>query len=155
MEQMPTDYLEEIRKVYQSRQGHQGWEQVRTLIPRLCGMWNIPWNTVLKGAENYRTYVDRQGKNGSDYVKVAANFFSDRDMLFAEYADKDMRTEQQIKQDTLWSDLDQRATVLGITLNRAQGYDYAMQGVLQAEKRAQNAMWEAKGMNLPKFKLVS
>jgi hypothetical protein len=151
---IPEDYLDQLKKIYPSRQGHQGWEQVRVLVPRLCFTWSIPWETVLQGTKNYKATCDAAGKTGGEYVMSAAKFYNDRDRLVCEYAEMDMRTPQDIQAEAKWTELDARAAALGVSLNRDQGYDYALQGLVDAERKALNKRWEAAGMNAPKFAVV-
>ncbi len=146
---IPTDYLELLKKEYPQRMGHQNWEKVRTLAPRLCSMWGIPWETLLKGARNYKAMLTQQGKVGSEFVMPAGKFFDDRDQLFAEYADMDMRTPVQIAVDARWTRLAEAAEKAGFVLpDRANGIEYAEAKMRDFQSEA------SRGLGAPKFAVV-
>jgi len=150
----PDDYLDQLKRAYPARLGHQNWERLRTLIPRLHFTWGEAWERLLLAATNYRTLMERTGKTGSEYVIAAAKFYDDRDRIYAEYADMDMRTPEQIAADRQWTTLEARAAAVGHQVDRSRPPPHEAERVNAAERAAMERTWADRGLNLPKFKVV-
>jgi hypothetical protein len=97
---------------------------------------------------------ERMGKVGSEYVMPAAKFYDDRDRLYAEYADMDMRSPQEIAADRQWSELEGRGKVVGVTVNRSRPLPLETERVNVAERAAMERTWAERGLDAPKFKVV-
>ena len=147
---LPSDWFQQIQAEYPKRLGHNGWESVRVLVPRLVFTWKEPWERVLKGVQNYRRMCDTEGKTGSGYVMAAKAFFDDRERLVLEYADMDMRTPAEIAEEAKWNALKDRAATLGVAIH-SHNFRAAEQIVNDAERDAQQRAWRERGLDAPKF----
>lgn len=145
---IPEDHVDQIRRAYPARLGHQNWERLRTLIPRLHFTWGVSWETLLKAATNYRIMNERMGKVGSEFVMPAGKFYDDRDRLFAEYADMDMRTPAELAADRASEALQARAARIGFRASLPGEPSFRYEEALKEAERALQPRAE------PKFQVI-
>jgi hypothetical protein len=109
---LPTDYVEQLRREYPQRLGDNGWIAVRTLIPRALSA-GATWERILCGTRAYRAHCDSTGKTGTELVKQARTFFGPQ-QYWEEWADmQPAKTAHQQLQEKRWEALKQRAGACG------------------------------------------
>lgn len=144
---LPDDWMAQIKSVYPNRRGEQGWAKLRTIIPRRIAEGH-DFETMLKGAANYRRHCEQKGDIGGEFVKRAETFFGPG-LYFEEWAEMDLRTPHQIAQDAKWADLEGRARAMGFnTVDRSRGYEVALRAVEQVERENERKMLERTGLKL-------
>lgn len=75
MNQMPTDWLEQIKREYPKRSGPMRWPRV--FLPVRRALLETSWDSIMEGVRRYAKYCKDSGKEGSDYVTGPENFFKD------------------------------------------------------------------------------
>lgn len=108
---IPADWLDQLKAAYPKRAGGQGWAKVAKLVPKLIEDGHS-WETILQGVRNYRTLCSREQKLHTPYVLQARTFFGP-DLWFEEYAELDVRTPAQKREDAEREALTMRAQALG------------------------------------------
>lgn len=132
---LPPDWLSRLRELYPRRDGGQGWPKLQRLIPAAMSK-GADWERILEGTRRYRTWCARKGLIGTEYVMQAATFYG-RDCHWDEWADYDLRSEAQIREDAAWSDLESRWLALGgESINRSYGLDHVRKAVEAKERQA-------------------
>ncbi len=129
---LPPDYLKQLKEAYPKRDGNNVW----SAVPRLIATYapDADWNEMLLGTQNYYRHCGRKAMIGSEYVMQAKTFYG-RDLHWQEWATLDLRTPQQIAEDTRWRQLEDRARALGFTtVDRVRGYSVALSAVEAAER---------------------
>lgn len=146
------DLLETLKANYPKRDGAQGWGSVPRLVEKALSGGADESRMVL-GTHNYGKHCFRKGMVGTEFVMQAKTFYG-RDQHWEEWADMDMRSPSEVKEDARWDDLKKRADAVGVSVSRGTGLDRVEQMVIAAERDAMNAQWERNGLNLPKFTVV-
>lgn len=134
VEMLPENWLEQLKNTYPKRSGDQGWADVRKQVARRIEEGHT-FETILRGAQNYAIHCGRKQYVGSEYVKQCATFVGPG-LWFEEWAGMDLRTPQQIADETRWQHLEDRARALGFqTVDRVRGYSVALAAVEAAERQ--------------------
>jgi hypothetical protein len=144
---LPVDWLEQLRAEAPARLGHHGWEKLRVLVPRLVFTWHIPWETILKGVRNYRLMNERMGKIGSEFVMPMAKLLDDRERLFMEYAEMDMRSPVEVAADRAKQALVLRAAKVGFRAQLPGEPDFRYEDAIKEAERGTQ-------VGTPKFAVV-
>lgn len=106
---LPQDYLELLKSEYPRRNGEQGWIAVRTLIPRAISA-GATWEEILAGTRAYKSYCDRMGKTGSEWIRQAKNFYGPDQYWTEDYGEPEKpKTAAQISEARRWDGLRDRA----------------------------------------------
>jgi hypothetical protein len=110
--QLPTDYVEQLKREYPCRDGDNGWIAVRTLIPRALSA-GTTWERILAGTKAYKAHCDKKGLTGTELVKQARTFYGPG-QYFEEWADmQPIQTPQQRAQEARWAGLQARREAIG------------------------------------------
>lgn len=105
----PDDWFEQLKSVYPSRSGGQGWGEVPRLIHKIL-MSGGTWPQLLAGATSYRSYCDREGMTGTGYVRMAQTFFGPGCWWQESYeAEEKPKLPAQIALERRWESLKNRA----------------------------------------------
>lgn len=129
---IPDNWLDILKAEMPKRQGHHGWQKVRTLVPKLIADGH-DWETILQGVRNYRVMVSRAGNIGTSYCMMAQTLLGPGQYVI-EYAGMDLRTPQQKAEEAKWQALEARAAAMGFTtLDRSKGL-YVAERAIEAEE---------------------
>ncbi len=110
--QLPTDWLEQLKREYPKRDGDNGWIAVRTLVPRALSA-GATWDRIMAGTKAYRVHCESTDKSGTAYVKQARTFYGP-EQYFDEWADMlPVKTQKQIAEEARWVMLKDRAAACG------------------------------------------
>lgn len=82
MNNLPDDWLPQIKAIYPKRQGGQGWGALERLLKSHLSQ-GITWEEIMAGTRSYAAWVQYSGKAGSELVKQARTFYG-RDAWFLE-----------------------------------------------------------------------
>jgi hypothetical protein len=69
----PPAWLDELKRVYPSRAGDQGWRRARKSISARIAEGHLP-EEIIEGAKRYAAFIDATDKRGTEYVKQACTF---------------------------------------------------------------------------------
>ncbi len=144
---LPDDFLEQLRSVYPKRDGAQGWNKVRALVPRAIDAGHT-WETILAGATNYGRHCMRTGKAGTEYVQQARTFFG-REDWFTEWAEMDPRMPSEIAAEKRMAALVSRGTSAGFRKPGATETPEQYESSLKDFERSKST-----GLGAPKFQVV-
>ena len=75
MNQMPTDWLDELKREYPKRSGPMRWPRVFLAVRR--ALLESSWESIMEGVKRYAMYAKASGKEGSDFIATPENFFKD------------------------------------------------------------------------------
>ena len=78
---LPTDWLEQIKKVYPRRRNGQGWGEVKRLVPALIKNGEA-WTNILSAAQQYGDYCRATNEQ---YVRMAQTFFGPGEWWLEDY----------------------------------------------------------------------
>ena len=74
MSELPEDFLDQIKAIYPSRSGGQGWPNTRKAIMRHVKN-GTSFEDIIAGTKKYAAWCDATGKTGTELVKMAQTFF--------------------------------------------------------------------------------
>jgi len=75
MNDMPTDWLDQLKTEYPKRSGPMRWPRV--FLPVRRALMDVTWSEIIEGIKRYKAYCQASGKEGSDYVIGPESFFKD------------------------------------------------------------------------------
>jgi hypothetical protein len=110
---LPTDWLDQLKRAYPRRCGAQGWGALPRLIHRLlCG--NATFEQLKAAADSYRGHCEREGLSGTNFVMQARTFFG-RDNWWQESYEPEAKPKlpHQIALERRWQALKERADQTG------------------------------------------
>lgn len=108
---LPSDWFERIKAAYPKREGGHGWPIARAKI--LASIANgASYERILAGTVAYAAHCRKKGQTGTEFVQQARTFYGPG-QWWDEYADMDIRTVQQVAEDTEWSRLKAKAAKEG------------------------------------------
>lgn len=113
-ESLPSDYWDQIKAIYPSRWGDQGWIHVRSQIPRAISAGHT-WADIVRGTRAYAEYCDQRGITGTEHVKCARTFYDLRTQGWTEDYSPPPRpkTAEALRLEARWDCLMARAAAIG------------------------------------------
>lgn len=109
---LPADWLDQLKAAYPKRDGGGDGKKIVTRLVLKAVAEGAEWERILRGAQNYARYCGRKGFTGTEYVMMLQTFVG-RDWHFDDWADKDLRTPAQKREDAEREALTMRAQALG------------------------------------------
>ena len=132
--ELPSDYVEILKKEYPRRLGDNGWLHVRTLVPRAVTM-GATWARILAGTRAYKAHCDSTAKTGTELVKQARTFYGPS-QYFDEWADMEpIQTPRQSAEAARWAGLRARSEAIGFRAPTAVETTDSYETVLRRAER--------------------
>jgi len=75
MNDLPTDWLDQLKTEYPKRSGPMRWPRV--FLPVRRALMDVTWSEIIEGIKRYKAYAIASGKEGSDFVIGPESFFKD------------------------------------------------------------------------------
>jgi hypothetical protein len=116
MNQMPSDWLDQLKQEYPHRSGPMSWPRVFLKVRR--ALMESNWETLIEGVKRYAKYCQEAGIDGSAFVVQPARFFEDEiyleDLSFCA-AEDPKKAEAKRKEADYLARVTVRASGLGIS----------------------------------------
>lgn len=75
MNELPGDWLDQLKQVYPNRSGPMSWPRVFLKVRR--ALFESSWESLIEGVKRYARYCQEAGIEGSAFVVAPARFFED------------------------------------------------------------------------------
>lgn len=132
---LPPDFLAQLRAAFPKRDGGGDGKRIVTRLVEKAISEGATWERMLLGAQNYNRWCGRKGATGTEWVMMLQTFVG-KDWHFDDWADKDIRTRQQIAEDERWKAVEAAAKELGFTeVKRDRGIEVAETAVRLADQK--------------------
>lgn len=111
MNDIPIMWATELQSAYPDRSGPSGWGSMKLLLAVRRALMDSTWEQIIDGCKNYKTYCQKSGKEGTDYVQAPLRFIADGCYLesLTFEAPKTKEEQERAKIDRLASEHMQRA----------------------------------------------
>src|SRR6266404_755346 len=81
MNVLPTDWSEQLQRVYPRRSGPSGWRSMKLMLALRRALFDSTWEQIIDGCKNYREYCQAGGIEGSTFVQAPARYIEDGSYL--------------------------------------------------------------------------